>query len=183
MKRSLIIVVPLLLLAILNACSANMGALPAYSNDQWTAIARTQQVMARPESEKIKFWLNSVPYNDDKFTSLEKELVGYYDVTNVGFPKDTYFEIYLNCQCASGSSCCDPERMFLIALQKINRSQSQILAEVPDTVQDFDVVCLNNTAAFAAVYAPWDKVKTFLTTTDVVTAKDLKSSISVRGIP
>jgi hypothetical protein len=182
MKRSLIIIVPLLLLAILNACSSN-GALPPYSNEQWTAIASTQQVMARPESEKIKFWLNSVPYNDDKFTALEKELIGYYDVTNVGFPKETYFEIFLNCTCDSGSNCCDPERMFMIALQKISRSQHQILAEVPDTVLDFDVVCLNNTLPFAAVYAPWNMVKTFLTTTDVVSARELKSNISVRGIP
>ncbi len=75
-------------------------------------------------------------------TSLEKELVGYFDVTNVGFPKDTYFEIYLNCTCDSGTDCCDPERMFVIALLKVSRSQNQILAQVPETVQDFDVVCL-----------------------------------------
>jgi hypothetical protein len=182
MKRSLIIVVPLLLLAVLNACSAN-GALPPYSSDQWTAIAKTQQVMSRPESERIKFWLNSVPYSDDKFTALEKELIGYFDVTNVGFPKDTYFEIYLNCTCDSGSDCCDPERMFLIALLKVSHSQNQILAEVPETVQDFDVVCLNNTRPFAAVYAPWNVVKTFLTTTNIISAKELKSNISVRSIP
>jgi hypothetical protein len=181
MKRSLVIIIPLLLLVLLNACDTDR--LPPFSPTQWAAIAQTQQVMSRPESEKIMFWLNSVPYNDDKFTALEKEMIGYYDVTNVGFPKETYFEIFLNCKCDSGSDCCDPERMFLITLQKISRSQYQILAEVPETVLDFDVVCLNNNRPFAAVYAPWNMVKTFLTTTDIVTAKELKSNISVRNIP
>jgi hypothetical protein len=73
--------------------------------------------------------------------------------------------------------------MFLITLVKINQHKNQILAEVPDTVQAMDLVCLNNTAAFAKVSAPWEKVKTFLTTTDVISAKELKSTISVQTIP
>jgi hypothetical protein len=63
----------------------------------------------------------------------------------------------------------------------MDRSKNQILAEVPDTVQYMDVVCLNSTFPFAAVYAPWDQVKGFLN--GVVSAKDLKSTISVRDIP
>ncbi len=181
MKRSLIIVVPLLLLAILNACSAN-GALPPYSSEQWTAIAQTQQVMARPDTDKIKLWLNS-PNSYDKFDALEKVLVGNYDVYAVVFQNGTFFQIVLNCTCDSGSNCCDPERMFLITLMKIDPYKNQILAEVPDTVQAMDLVCLNNTAAFAKVSAPWEKVKTFLTTTDVVSAEELKSTISVQPIP
>jgi hypothetical protein len=182
MKRSLIIVVPLLLLAILNACSANIGALPPYSSDQWTAIAKTQQVMTWPDTEKIKLWLNT-PIDYDKFDQLEGQLVGSYDVSAVVFQNGTFFQIILNCRCGSGSACCDPERMFLITLTKINQYKNQILAEIPDTVQAMDLVCLNNTAAFAKVSAPWEKIKTFLTTTDVVSAQELKSTISVQGIP
>jgi hypothetical protein len=181
MKRSLIIVIPLLLLAILNACSAN-GALPPYSSEQWTAIAKTQVMMSRPDTDKIKLWLNS-PVDYDKFDALEKELVGNYDVSAVVFQNGTFFQIILNCSCDSGSACCDPERMFLITLVKINQHKNQILAEIPDTVQAMDLVCLNNTAAFAKVSAPWEKVKTFLTTTDVISAEELKSTISVQTIP
>jgi hypothetical protein len=180
MKRSLIIVVPLLLLAVLNACNAN-GALPPYSGDQWTAIAKTQVMMSRPDSEKIKLWLNT-PIDYDKFDALEGQLVGSYDVLAVVFQNGTFFQIILNCRCDSGSACCDPERMFLITLMKINQHKNQILAEIPDTVQEMDLVCLNNTAAFSKVSAPWEKVKTFLTT-DVVSAEELKSTISVQGIP
>ena len=181
MKRSLIIVVPLLLLAVLNACSAN-GALPPYSSDQWTAIAMTQQVMAWPDTERIKAWLNT-PINYDKFDSLEGQLVGNYDVLAVVFPNGTFFQIVLNCRCTSisSSSCCDPERMFLITLMKIDGYQNHILPEIPETVQTMDLVCLNNTAAFSKVSAPWEKVKGFLI--GVVSAEDLKSSVSVQGIP
>ena len=180
MKRSLIIVIPLLFLVLLNACDTSN--LPPFSPSQWAAIELTQQVMSRPDSEKIKGWLNT-PIDYDKFDTLEKELIGYYDVTGVGFPKDTFFEIYLNCTCDSGSACCDPKRMFLITLLRINQSGGQILAEVPDTIQEMDVVCLNNTVAFAAVYVPWEKVKVFLTTNGVISPEELKNNISVRNIP
>ncbi len=182
MKRSLIIIVPLLLLAVLNACSANMALFRPYSSEQWTAIAQTQQVMARPDTDKIKLWLNS-PNNYDKFDALEKVFVGNYDVSAVVFPNGTFFQIILNCSCDSGSNCCDPERMFLITLTKIDQHKNEILAEIPDTIQAMDLVCLNNTAAFAKVSAPWEKVRTFLTTTDVVSAEELKSTISVQTIP
>lgn len=181
MKRSLIILIPLLLLAVLNACSAN-GALPPYSSEQWTAIAITQQVMSRPDTDKIKLWLNS-PLDYDKFDALEKAFVGNYDVSAVVFQNGTFFQIIMNCTCNSGSTCCDPEHMFVITLVKIDQYKNQILAEVPDTVQAMDLVCLNNTAAFAKVSAPWEKVKTFLTTNDVVSAEELKSTISVQTIP
>jgi hypothetical protein len=180
MKRSLIIVVPLLFLVVLNACSANMGALPPYSSDQWTAIARTQQVMTWPDTEKIKLWLNT-PINYDKFDSLEGQFVGNYDVSAVVFPNGIFFQIILNCTCDSGSACCDPERMFLITLMKIDAYKNQILAEIPDTVQTMDLVCLNNTAAFSKVSAPWEKVKGFLI--GVVSAEELKPTISVQSIP
>jgi S-adenosylmethionine:tRNA-ribosyltransferase-isomerase (queuine synthetase) len=71
--------------------------------------------------------------------------------------------------------------MFLITLLKMDSYKHQILAEIPDTVQAMDLVCLNNTAAFSKVSAPWEKVKGFLI--DVVSAEDLKSSISVQSIP
>jgi hypothetical protein len=168
------------LLVVLNACNANIGALPPYSSGQWTAIAQTQQVMAWPDTDKIKLWLNT-PINYDKFDSLEGQLVGSYDVSAVVFPNGTFFQIILNCRCDSGSACCDPERMFLITLVKIDQHKNEILAEIPETVQAMDLVCLNNTVAFSKVSAPWEKVKGFLI--GVVSAEDLKSTISVQGIP
>jgi hypothetical protein len=153
----------------------NMDALPPYSDAQWTAIASTQQVMARPQNERIRYVLNSTPPD-----TLEEEL-GQYQVTNVGFPTDYYFEVSMNCECNSGSGCCYPGIMFNIIMDRMASSRDQILGEVPTTVSYLDVVCFDHNRAFYTMYAPWDKVKGFLSGT--TTASELSSSVTWRSMP
>jgi hypothetical protein len=182
MKRSFVIVIPLLLLILLNACDINRGALPPYSNAQWTAIAKTQQVMAQPHNERIRNLLNRT-LDYDRFSQFEEKVVGNYDITGVDFPYGTYFQIHMNCQCIDGSSCCDRRRMFFVAVWRMYLSKYEILVDVPDTVQNLDVVCYNNTAPFAVVEAPWGLVKDFLYENRGVSASDLASSVTSRKMP
>jgi|WetSurMetagenome_2_1015567.scaffolds.fasta_scaffold399978_2 hypothetical protein len=183
MKRPLMIIFPIALLILINAC--NNGTLPKYSPEQWTAIAKTQQVMGQSKTERIKRWLSKMPTDFDKFDLLEQGLVGKYEVTGVGFPTDYYFEVDMNCECTSGSSCCDPERMFFLIIQNMAASQAQILADVPTSVQYLDVVCLDHNIAFYAMYAPWDKVKNFLSdpAPDATDVTDLISNITRKSMP
>jgi hypothetical protein len=179
MKRSSIIVIPIVLLVLINACNMSSGALPKYSPEQWTAIAQTQQVMAQPRDEQLKYWLSAAPTNYDKFDALEESLVGKYDVMGVTFPNDQYyFQVDMDCQCASGSACCVPERMLLLTLRRMAQSRDQILAVVPGTVKYLDVVCHDHKFAFMAMYAPWDTVKSFLL--GQISAADLSSSVVKR---
>src|SRR5512139_2340342 len=159
MKRSLIIVVPLLFLVLLNACDT--GNLPPFSPSQWAAIELTQQATAMPQSQRIKNLLNNT-LNFDRFSQLEEKVVGTYDVTGVDFPYGTYFQVHMNCQCAEGSTCCDRRRMFLIVVWRLSLSKNEILADMPDTVQLMNVVCYNNNSPFAVEEAPWETVKGFL---------------------
>ena len=179
MKRSFILVIPIALLVLINACNMSSGALPKYSPEQWTAIAQTQQVMGQPGADRIKNWLNAVPFDYDKIDALEESLVGKYDVTGVGFPQGkTFFEVGMNCECTSGSGCCVPEHMFVLTVQKISRARDQILAEVPPDVKYMDVVCYDHKFAFATMYAPWDTVKSFLL--EQISASELSSQITKR---
>jgi len=179
MKRSLILVIPIALLVFINACNMSSGALPKYSPEQWTAIAQTQQVMGQPGADRIKNWLNAAPTDYDKFDALEENLVGKYDVMGVAFPNDNYYlQVDMNCECASGSNCCVPEHMLSLALEKMSKSRDQIIAEVPGTVKYLDVVCHDHKFAFAAMYAPWDTVKSFLL--GQIQASDLSSSVIKR---
>jgi hypothetical protein len=179
MKRSFIIVIPIVLLVLVNACNMSSGALPKYSPEQWTAIAVTQQVMGKTQNEKILYWLNAVPTDYDKFDALEENLVGKYSVMGVAFPSDGYyFEVDMNCECASGSACCVPEHMLLLSLMKMSRSRDQVLAEVPGTAKYLDVVCHDHNFPFMAMYAPWDTVKSFLL--GQISAADLSSSVVKR---
>ena len=184
MKRPLIIVIPIALLVLINACNMSSGALPKYSPEQWTAIAQTQQVMGQPGADRIKNWLNAVPFDYDKFDALEESLVGKYEVIGVAFPAvestndSYYFEVDMNCECASGSNCCVPERMLSLSLEKMSRARDQIIAEVPGSVKYLDVVCHDHKLAFMAMYIPWDTVKSFLL--GQISASDLSSAVTKR---
>jgi hypothetical protein len=182
MKRPLAIVIPIALLILINACNLDTAALPKYSTAQWTAIAQTQQAMGRTDTERIRLWMNKAPTDIDKFDLLEQGLVGKYEVTGISFPTDYYFEVDMNCTCASGSNCCDPQRMFFLTMQMLADSQAQILAEVPATVQYLDLVCFDHQRPFYAMYVPWQKVKDFLNQ-PAPDVNSLISSVGGRSMP
>jgi hypothetical protein len=170
----------ILVLLVVLIFGFSLSAVPQFTSTQWTAIAQTQQVMASTSNDRIKYWLNAVPTDFDKFDELERSLVGKYEVIGVSFPTDNYFEIDMNCECATGSACCVPERMFLLTLQKMARSQDQILAAVPENIEYLDVVFFDHNRAFYAMYAPWDTVKKFLT--GGASTADLKASITPKDM-
>jgi hypothetical protein len=136
--------------------------LPSYSSDQWTAINSTQQAMDPSKTERIEHWLNKASTDFDKSDLLKQGLVGKYEIMSVSFPTDYYLEVDMNCECASGSNCCDPEEMFVLTIDMLTAAQSEIVPEVPATVQYLDVVCFDHKRVFYAMYASWDKVKEYL---------------------
>jgi hypothetical protein len=182
MKRSLVIVLPIVLLILVNACNLTSNTLPQYSPEQWTAIAVTQQAMGQPGGDRIKSWLNAVPTDYTNITALEENLVGKYEVLSVQFPNENnYFEVDINCECKSGSACCLPERMFVYAIQKMyypQQTRDQVLAAIPSNVKFLDVVCRDHTIAFMAGYAPWETVKGFLI--GQLSASELSSQVTWR---
>jgi hypothetical protein len=177
MKRSLVIVIPLFLLVLLNACDSNR--LPPLSQKQWAAIQQTLQVTEMPGSQRITNLLNT-RLNLDRFGQLEEGLVGKYTVTGIDFPYGTYFQVNMNCECAEGASCCDPRRMFFIAVQRMALAQYEILPLVPTSVQNMDVVCFNRNLASEVMVAPWDTVKRFLL--GEATPAELSDSVTTRGM-
>jgi hypothetical protein len=161
MKRRLFTVLSFLL-ALICACNISSGALPKYSNEQWTAIAQTQQVMAIPGTDRIRNWLNASPLDYDRIDSLEEDLVGRYDVTSVAFPNPYYLELGVECECVTGVECCSPGRVFVSTMQRMQPFRDQILAELSPSVRYLDLVVYENHKPSVALYAPWDKVKKYL---------------------
>jgi hypothetical protein len=178
MKRPLIIVIPIVLLVLINACESDR--LPQFSPTQWAAIAKTQQVTALPENDRLKYWLNAQPVDYDSIDSLEESLVGQYKITSVDYPNLYYLEVYMNCECVSGSSCCNPEHMLVLTLQRMNNPaiQEQILAQVDKSVQYMNLVCTDRNVPFALMTVPWDKVKDFLY--EQITGKELAPFVTRR---
>src|SRR5512145_2848183 len=127
MKRTFVIVIPLILLILLNACDTDR--LPPLSQRQMDAIAKTLQVTEMPQSQRVRNLLNN-RLDFDRFDQLEDSFVGKYEVIGVDFPYGTYFQVNMNCHCVDGSKCCDPRRMFLITVQRMSLAKDQILADV-----------------------------------------------------
>src|SRR5512136_1935905 len=113
MKRSLVIIIPLLLLILLNACDTDR--LPPLSQRQLAAVQQTLQVTAMPQSLRVMNLLNN-RLDYDKFDQLEENVFGKYEVIGVDFPYGTYFQVNMNCHCADGSKCCEPRLMFFAAV-------------------------------------------------------------------
>lgn len=172
MKRSLI-VVPLVLLVLLNACGP--GYLPQFSGEQWTAIAQTQQVMNLNDQDKILYWFSVTPNPEqpDELEMLQQAMVGQYQVTKVLISPLTsstnVLQVVVLCSCPSGGlECYSPEEMLTAVLLKMIPHRYQIMAEVPNTVEQMWVVrnaeanVPQGMAADTGVSIDWENVRRFL---------------------
>src|ERR1051325_12164896 len=114
MKR-LLLVLPLVLLLLLNAC----GNYPVggISPSDGTAVGKTQTATVwtptisptpPPDQSKIVEWLNSELSDTD---SLEQALVARYRIFDVSFPIGsnglaTIMRIDIRCECSTYGQCC-----------------------------------------------------------------------------
>ena len=189
MKRSLVLI-PILLLVFLNACATGTGnAAPAEPtatlewNKFWQALTATYMPpptgTAAPNTQMIVGTMNEWGRDSGGYMTLEEKLVVLEDnlgadfiILDVQFQKengvDRIFQVYAGCECASGSLCCTPEHMFVLTMGQlvvaVNQStyQSSIASQVPGTIQEMEVVCLDRRKQIGVMSVPWADVQSFL---------------------
>jgi hypothetical protein len=174
MKRSLLIVVPFILLMLLNACASNAGAIP---NEQWpvvwqalTATAATQTFTptAYYISPEIVRLLNSSLPEDGylrKVEELEFTMGASYQVVDVNFVEEnhvTVFQVKVHCLCAAKVDCCSPERMFVGVMRSMEVYGNSIVQYVPASVKEMHVYCLDHGTQLAIMTAKWLDVTDYL---------------------
>jgi|RhiMethySRZTD1v2_1073278.scaffolds.fasta_scaffold1442734_1 hypothetical protein len=177
MKRSLILVL-ILLLVILNACGSNqVSAITVHQADTAAALATltaTNQPPLpsthTPDTLKIVNWLNEPPPRDQFTINIEQleDMVGArYSFLTVEFlPENkvvTEFRVDVRCECGSSNGrCCTSEGMFVLTMIRMKQHREEIIIEVPSTVETMRVAPYDQTKPLYGFSADWGYVKSFL---------------------
>ena len=97
---------------------------------------------------------------------LENTIGARYLVVDVEFTGENnvaeVFKVYVHCECATTTECCNSERMFALTIREMEVYATSILGHVPGTVKYFSVVCRDHGEQFAVYSASWTDVKSFL---------------------
>jgi len=169
MKR-LLLVVPVFLLILLNACGIDPGGV---SPAQGTAVGQTQTatmwtatVTATPDpnESKIVEWLNAELSAADP---LERTLDANYLIQGVSFPftsgtSSPVFVVEIRCECAVNTQCCIPERMFVVSMGAMKKRADKIIEQMPGSLKEVRVACYNHGTQIAVLAAGWTDVKDYL---------------------
>ena len=157
------------LIPLLEACGTNQ---PTISPPEWTAVVRTQTASmwtqtitptVDPNEPKILEWLNAGMPSDLLETTLDTK----YQVVDITFPtvpgsSATVFRIDIRCQCATRTSCCVPERMFVVTMWSMKAQADKIIEQVPGNTSQVKVVCFDHATQIGVMAANWADVKGYL---------------------
>jgi len=166
--RRYLIVVPVVLFVFLSACG-NEGLTEPQLIQTLTARAWTPTITLTPPVRNglnIVNLLNS-PLPEDgtlkKMYELEETIGARYQVVDAIFTENnTVFRVNVFCQCATKARCCSPERIFVILMRKMDFYRDRILVEVPGTVREINVHCMDHGSQLGVMAASWPDVREFL---------------------
>jgi hypothetical protein len=169
MKRFLLIV-PVIFLTLLNACGSAPPAVPA---EMGTAVAQTQTATmwtvtvsptVDPSEASIIEWLNAEFSGAD---SLERTIDAKYQAVDMSFPTSPngstlLFRVDVHCECARVTSCCTPERIFVITMWAMKKRQEKILPQMPGNLSEVRVVCFQGWNYIGVMSAWWSDAKGYM---------------------
>jgi hypothetical protein len=68
----------------------------------------------------------------------------------------------MRCECAGTSSCCIPERMFIVLTTAMKIEMQRIIRQVPDTVSNLRVGCFEHANQIGIIIANWEDMVGYL---------------------
>jgi len=187
MKRSLILV-PIVLFAILNACATNanpeqvqVAVVQTLTALSWTPTF-TPYPTLNPDEQTIVNQMNGMgsiykdgydggsfgdPLFPTKLDQLEDFMGANFIVFDAVFPQGknnvvTLFQINARCECGTNRPCCTAERMFILTMKELFLNRSYVTSQVPTTVETMQVRCFDHGIQIALVSAAWKDVQSFL---------------------
>ena len=102
---------------------------------------------------------------------LEDHIGADFLIFDVRFPPGAnnislVFQIHARCECATNGPCCTPEHMFVLTMKQlfvaVQQQSSALMGQVPQTVEEMEVVCYDHRNVFAVMSVPWQDVQSFL---------------------
>jgi hypothetical protein len=169
MKR-LLLIVPIVLITLLNACGNVPPALPDAIG---TAVGETQTATVwtvtvsptvDPSEASIIEWLNEEFSSAD---SLERTLDAQYQAVDIFFPTSPngstlLFRVDVHCECARVTPCCTPERIFVVTMWAMKKRQEKILPQMPGNLTEVRVVCFHSWNYIGVMSAWWSDAKGYM---------------------
>lgn len=159
MKRIFLITLPFIVLALAN-CGYDLSTSQMASAVQTltaTVLPPTPTSTPDPDESAIVILLN---HGLDQTTDpLSQTIDARYQVVDASFPLGTnqiasMFRIDVRCECL-GTACCTPERTFVVIMNAMKPVAEKIARQVPASVTEVQVVCLDHTNQIGAMIASW----------------------------
>jgi hypothetical protein len=139
-----------------------------------TAVALTQTATVwtptptntpDPDEPKIVEWLNESLMKAD---GLQQTFdVKFRAVDAIFLPgvdnKPLVFRINVHCECANSlSSCCTPERAFVVTMWAMKDHNEKVYKQVPPSVLDVQVACFDHNIQIGMAMVTWRNVTSYL---------------------
>ena len=160
-----------ILFVFLSACANNEVVVP---KDMGTAVALTQTATVwtptptntpDPDESKIIEWLNeSLMAADHLEQTFDVKFRAVDAIFLTGVEnKPMTFRIDVHCECASNTStCCTPERAFVVTMWAMKARNEKISNQVPPSILDVQVVCFDHNRQVGMAVATWPDVSSYL---------------------
>lgn len=168
--KQFLLVIPVILLVLLNACGGNGTA--TSQNVIVSTSSPTTTSTPDPRSSQMFEYLNlSIEEQEtaDKYNQLEHITGASYQITNVDLPPDTnmspIFRIDVRCECTVNARCCSPTRTFVVTVKAIeNRNFRDQILYITDsmTINILEVWISDHADLTYVISAPWQDVKNFI---------------------
>jgi len=98
---------------------------------------------------------------------LSQTIDAHYQVVDASFQLGTNmqvstFRIDARCECIA-AACCTPERTFVVIVAAMKPAMEKIARQVPSTVTEVQVVCLDRTTPVGMISVAWYDLKGYFT--------------------
>ncbi|MEW5939826.1 MAG: hypothetical protein AB1750_09215 [Chloroflexota bacterium] len=130
-----------------------------------TVLPPTPTVTPDPDESAIVMLLNRGL--EQTADPLSQTVDARYQVVDASFPLGANqlaatFRIDVRCECV-GSACCTPERTFVVIVAAMKPGMEKIARQVPVTVMDVQVVCLDHTTPIGMMIVAWRDLTGYFT--------------------
>ena len=167
--RRMVAAFSLVLLLALVACVASelSTAQMASAVQTLTATVLPPTVTPTPDPDESTIVLLLNHGLEQTADPLSQTVDARYQVIDVSFPLDinnkaSTFLIEVRCECVNGY-CCTAERTFVIFVNAMQSVADKIARQIPGTVTNMQVSCLEHTSSIGIVFVAWNDMAEYLT--------------------
>lgn len=159
MKRIVLIILPALVWALVSCAEALSTAQLASAVQTLTATVLPPTPTSTPDPDESAIVMTLNRGLDQTIDPLSQTIDARYQVVDASFApgadlQAATFRVDVRCECA-GSTCCTPERTFVVIVNAMKTGFEKIARQVPVSVMEMQVVTFDRSAQIGMVVVAW----------------------------